>query len=115
VYRWHSAISAKDEKWTEELYMELFGKPSAEVSMCDLLIGLKEWEASMDKDPQKRPFAKLQRELNGRFSDDDLVNIMTEAIEDTAGASFPHSPFSNYGANNQCDRHRLERTVELTI
>jgi hypothetical protein len=89
VYRWHSAISAKDERWTEELYMELFGKPSAEVSMRDLLIGLKKWEMGLDKDPQKRPFAKLQRGSNGRFSDDGLVNIMTEAIEDTAGANFP--------------------------
>ncbi len=85
VYRWHSAISKKDEEWTEELYVELFGKPSAEVSMRDLLVGLKKWEATMDEDPQKRPFAKLQREQDGKFKDDDLVNIMTEAIEDTAG------------------------------
>lgn len=85
VYRWHSAISKRDEKWTEDLYLELFGKPSDEVSMRDLLIGLKKWEASMDKDPQKRPFAHLQRGEDGKFSDDKLVHIMTEAIEDTAG------------------------------
>jgi linoleate 10R-lipoxygenase len=85
VYRWHSAISKKDEKWTEDLYLELFGKPSDEVSMRELLIGLKKWEASMDKDPQKRPFAHLQRGEDGKFSDDKLVHIMTEAIEDTAG------------------------------
>jgi hypothetical protein len=85
VYRWHSAISKKDEKWTEELYIELFGKPSSEVSMRELMIGLKKWEAGMDKDPQKRPFAKLQRQDDGKYSDDELVHIMTEAIEDTAG------------------------------
>lgn len=85
VYRWHSAISKRDEEWTEELYLELFGKPSHEVSMRELLIGLKNWEASMDKDPQKRPFAKLNRGEDGKFSDDELVNIMTSAIEDTAG------------------------------
>jgi linoleate 10R-lipoxygenase len=42
VYRWHSAISKRDEKWTEELYLELFGKPSHEVSMQELLIDLKQ-------------------------------------------------------------------------
>lgn len=57
--------------------------------MGELMIGLKEWEKSMDKDPQKRPFAKLQRGEDGNFSDDDLVHIMTEAIEDTAGMSVP--------------------------
>lgn len=66
----------------------MFGKPAAEVSMRDLLVGLKNWEASLDKDPQKWPFAKLQRQENGLFADDDLVNIITGAIEDTAGADF---------------------------
>jgi len=91
VYRWHSAISKKDEKWTEDLYLELFGKPSSEVSMRELLIGLKKWEAGMDKDPHKRPFAHLHRGEDGKFSDDELVHIMTEAIEDTAGKFNPDS------------------------
>jgi linoleate 10R-lipoxygenase len=91
VYRWHSAISKKDEKWTEELYIDLFGKPSAEVSMRELMVGLKKWEQSLDKDPMKRPFAKLERQQDGRYSEDELVGIMTDAIEGTAGnaLSFP--------------------------
>ena len=91
AYRWHSAISEKDEKWTENLYKELFGKSAQEVSLPELLQGLSQWEHSLDKDPQKRPFAHLQRGADGKFSDDDLVKIMTEAIEDPAGA---------FGANN---------------
>ena len=65
VYCWHSAISKKDEKWTEDLYRELFGKPSAEVSMSDLLIGLKNWEAGMHKDPliAQSHLAKIQSML----------------------------------------------------
>ena len=45
----------------------------------------------MDKDPHKRPFAKLERGSDGKFSDDDLVKILMEAVEDPAGS---------FGANN---------------
>ena len=44
AYRWHSATSYKDEKWTEEVYKELFGKPAEEVSMVELLMGLHKYE-----------------------------------------------------------------------
>lgn len=91
AYRWHSCISEKDDKWTQEMYKELFGKDAHEVSLPDLLQGLGQWEHSLDKDPQKRPFANLKRQSNGTYNDDDLVKIMTEAIEDTAGS---------FGANN---------------
>ena len=85
AYRWHSCISEKDDQWTQDLYRELFGKDAHEVSLQELLKGLAQWEHSLDKDPQKRPFAHLQRGSDGKFSDDDLVKIMAEAIEDPAG------------------------------
>lgn len=85
AYRWHSCISEKDDVWTQNLYKELFGKDAHEVSLPELLKGLGHWEHNLDKDPQKRPFAQLKRQPDGKFNDDDLVNIMTEAIEDTAG------------------------------
>lgn len=91
VYRWHSCISDRDDKWTQNLYRELFGKESHEVSMMELLMGLSKWEHSLPKDPHKRDFAHLQRGADGKFSDDDLVKIITESIEDTAGS---------FGANN---------------
>ena len=85
AYRWHSCISEKDDKWTQNLYKELFGKDAHEVSLPELLKGLGQWEHSLDKDPQKRPFAHLERQSDGTYKDDDLVKIMIEAIEDTAG------------------------------
>lgn len=88
AYRWHSCISEKDDKWTQNLYRELFGKDAEDVSLGELLQGLGKWEHSLDKDPQKRPFAKLQRDANGKFSDDDLVRILTESVEDVAGNYF---------------------------
>lgn len=85
AYRWHSATSYNDEKWTEEVYKDLFGKPAEEVSMVELLMGLHKYEQSIDKDPSKRTFANLERQADGTFKDDDLVKIMTSAVEDVAG------------------------------
>ena len=88
AYRWHSAISDKDNKWTENMYKEMFGKDAQDVSLPELLQGLGKWEHSLDKDPQKRPFAGLQRDADGKFNDDDLVKILSESIEDVAGTTF---------------------------
>ncbi|KAI9845144.1 MAG: hypothetical protein M1837_005029 [Sclerophora amabilis] len=101
VYRWHSAISQRDEEWTEKLYKGLFGKASHEVSMRELLMGLNKWEKSLPQDPFERPFAHLKRQSDGKFNDDDLVKIMTESIEDPAGS---------FGANNV---PKVLRAVEI--
>lgn len=85
AYRWHSCISAKDEKWTEQIYKELFGKEADDISLPELLAGLSKWESNLPEDPTQRPFAHLQRGADGKFSDDDLVGIMQSGIEDVAG------------------------------
>ena len=85
VYRWHSSISKKDEQWVEAMYKEVFGKRASEVSLPELLQGLGKWEASLPKDPIKRPFAGLKRKPDGSFEDADLVNIIADSIEDVAG------------------------------
>jgi Animal haem peroxidase len=85
VYRWYSCTSLRDEEWTEELYKERFGKPAAEVPMHDLLAGPSKWDESLDKDPMKRPFAKLRRGPDGNYNDNDLVRILADSIEDCAG------------------------------
>lgn len=88
AYRWHSAISAGDEKWTDTIYKELFGKEADAVSLEELLVGLGKWEHDLPKDPSKRDFAHLKRNGDGKFRDEDLVKIMTSAIEDVAGMSY---------------------------
>lgn len=85
IYRWHSCISERDDKWTQNLYMKLFGKKSEDVSMQELLSGLGRFEANLPADPSKRDFDELKRGPDGKFSDDDLVKILTESIEDVAG------------------------------
>jgi linoleate 10R-lipoxygenase len=88
AYRWHSAISANDEKWTEKVYEELIGKPGSEISTQELLMGLGKYGASLPKDPSQRTFAGLKRQEDGTFKDEELVNILTSAIEDVAGELF---------------------------
>ena len=85
VYRWHSAISEKDDKWTQDLFKEMWGKSADEVSMPELLAGLAKWEQEMPDDPHERVFAGLKREADGKYNDDDLVNIICDSIEDVAG------------------------------
>ncbi|KAK4694208.1 linoleate 10R-lipoxygenase, partial [Lecanoromycetidae sp. Uapishka_2] len=91
AYRWHSCISDRDDKWTQNLYKELFGKEAQDVTLQELLQGLGKWEHALPKDPQKRPFAHLQRDADGRFSDDELVEILASSVEDTAGAFGPNN------------------------
>jgi linoleate 10R-lipoxygenase len=85
AYRWHAAIGYKDELWTEEAYQNMFGKSADQVSMPELLVGLHKYETSMEKDPSKRTFANLQRQKDGTFKDGDLVEILAQAVEETAG------------------------------
>ncbi|KAL8737471.1 MAG: hypothetical protein Q9181_001659, partial [Wetmoreana brouardii] len=89
AYRWHSCISEKDDLWTQNLYKELFGKSADDVSFQELLQGLGKWEHGLDPDPQKRPFAKLERDADGKLPDEGLVKILTESIEDVAGKLVP--------------------------
>ena len=91
AYRWHSCISDRDDKWTRDLYKELFGKEAEQVSLPELLQGLGKWEAGLPKDPQKRPFAGLKRDADGKLPDDELVELLTSSIEDTAGAFGPNN------------------------
>ncbi|KIH93820.1 prostaglandin-endoperoxide synthase 1 [Sporothrix brasiliensis 5110] len=90
-YRWHSCISAKDEKWIEDFYHDIFGKPAAEATMMDLMGGFVKFDRSIPDDPGARTFGGFTRGADGRFDDDELVDCMNDAVEDVAGA---------FGANN---------------
>ncbi len=85
-YRWHSCISEKDDKWVQEFYQELFGKPGTELTTRDLIQGFGKFDKMIPEDPAERPFAKFQRGPDGKFSDDELVDCISSAVEDCAGA-----------------------------
>lgn len=85
-YRWHSCISEKDDKWIEEFYYDLFGKPSSEVTVPDLIMGFAKFEGRIPEDPLERPIGKFKRGPDGRLDDDELVECIASAVEDCAGS-----------------------------
>ncbi|KAK4120585.1 heme peroxidase [Parathielavia appendiculata] len=85
-YRWHSCISEKDDKWIEEFYHDFFGKSPSELTPHDLYTGFAKFEGRLPEDPLQRPFNKFSRGPDGKYSDDDLVECITSAVEDCAGS-----------------------------
>ncbi|KAJ6007231.1 hypothetical protein N7522_005582 [Penicillium canescens] len=88
LYRFHSVISRRDEKWMNEFLQELFpgnNKPLDQLTPQEFVQGLLRFEQNIPDDPSQRSFGGLQRGANGKFDDAELVNIMKESMEDPAG------------------------------
>lgn len=94
VYRWHAAISARDEKWTNEKMKELFPNCDdfSKISGLQMVKKLHEWEQKLDANPLKWPIADglVRNKDTNNFHDDDLVKIISESIDD---------PANSFGAN----------------
>ena len=87
VYRWHSCISRRDDEWTQNFYRSLFpGQDTDRLTLQEFIAGVHTWEQSIPEDPAERTIAGFRRQRDGHFSDDDLVGLLTESIEDPAGA-----------------------------
>ncbi|KAI6090870.1 heme peroxidase [Hypoxylon rubiginosum] len=89
LYRFHSCISKKDERWLNNFFLKLFPGRQAEelenVSWTELGQALLTFEQSIPKDPSVRTFDNLERQADGTFKDEDLVRILKEAMDDPAG------------------------------
>ncbi|TVY84743.1 Psi-producing oxygenase A [Lachnellula suecica] len=96
LYRFHPAISQRDEKWIDDLFTkEIFpdiGKPLDQLDLVEFLQGVAKFESSVPVDPSKREFGGMKRGPNGRFKDGDLVASLKASIEDPAGMS-PNASF----------------------
>ncbi|KAF2749194.1 heme peroxidase [Sporormia fimetaria CBS 119925] len=97
VYRWHSTLSDRDEKWTEGLWDTLFEKgcdgkrrDPKTVHKYEFLGKLEEKYKQTELDPSKRKFAGLQRDTTGRLPDDALAKIFAESVEDCANSFGPN-------------------------
>lgn len=91
VYRWHSAVSDKDDKWTQELFAKLFpGRKPDEVPQMEFLKTLGHMEVDLKaQDPTKRNFHDIPRNADGTLPDDKLAQILIEGVEDCANAFGP--------------------------
>lgn len=89
LYRFHSCISKKDERWINNFFLKLFPGRNADdlqnVSFGELGQALLTFEQSIPKDPSARTFDGLERQADGTFKDKDLVRILKEAMDDPAG------------------------------
>lgn len=88
VYRWHSALSARDAKWvTDDLRTHLGGADPASASVDEALQALARYRLGIPADPADRELAGLRRDADdGTYSDDALVEILSASVEDVAGA-----------------------------
>jgi hypothetical protein len=100
IYRWHASISARDEKWTEELSNQMWaGKTMSDVPQYEIMKVLSKAEQHLQTlEPNERPFPALERETmtripegpyKGNFKDDELAEFLTSGIEDCANAMGP--------------------------
>lgn len=106
MYRWHSAVSERDDLWTRQLFSELplpskmspedVAKPE---NIRTFLGTLAHIEIETQKqDPTERAFPALKHEhlsrvpegpFKGNYKDDDLAALLTSSIEDCANAMGP--------------------------
>lgn len=86
LYRFHSAISKRDDKWTKDFFAKILpGQDPLTVSMPVLLQSIGNFEKSINPDPSQRTFGGLSRTKDGTFDDAEMVQILKESIEDPAG------------------------------
>ena len=84
-------MSAKDESWARDFYKDIFPNyDPATLALPAFIQGLRKWEHSVDADPGKRCFGKLERQANGSFEDAELVKLLEESTEDVAGTHIYH-------------------------
>lgn len=90
LYRFHSCISQKDERWINDFFLQLFPGRNVDelrnVSVQELGMALAAYEKKIPVEPSERTFDGLQRQADGTFKNSDLVKILKEAMEDPAGS-----------------------------
>lgn len=87
IYRWHSTVSARDEKWSEEFFEKVFpGRDVSKLPLREFLAGLATWrEELMEQKPEDRTFGDLKRDKDGHFDSAELAKIIAESTNDCSG------------------------------
>jgi hypothetical protein len=90
IYRWHSTISPKGERWlNDHMSMICQGAKAEDLTPEQVRSAMQRYAATIPADPGLRTFDRLQRNAEGYFEDAELVRILTEAGEDTAASFGP--------------------------
>lgn len=90
TYRWHSAISTKDQGWLEQHMAKPLPNLRVEnMTAQDMLLAMRQFAARQPSNPSERTLAGLQTHNGGSFEDADLVQILTVTTEDVAASFGP--------------------------
>lgn len=96
IYRWHSTVSAKDEKWSQDFFQKLFpGQEVSELPLKDFLTGLSKLRGEIvAQKPECRTFGGLKRDSSGFFDTQALAKLIAESTNDVSGKCSPpfHPP-----------------------
>jgi hypothetical protein len=98
LYHWHAALSAADDKWMENVVRDACPhlKSLDDMTAGEYQLILGKAKARFEKShPKDWTFGGLERGSDGRFSDNDLAEIIKDCIEEPAHAFGAHgSPAS---------------------
>jgi len=88
IYRWHSCISARDEKWSQDFFQKLFpGRDIVKLGFGEFLAGISQWkDETMAQKPELRTFGDLKRTSSGGFDTKDLSKLILEGTRDVSAA-----------------------------
>jgi hypothetical protein len=87
IYRWHSTVSLRDEKWSEDFFAKIFsGSDVSKMSVRDFIVGLSGWrEELMKQKPETRTFGGLTRNKTGAFDSTALAKLIASSTNDVGG------------------------------
>ncbi|KAI8816475.1 linoleate diol synthase [Fimicolochytrium jonesii] len=88
LYHWHAALSAADAKWIDETFRKDFGVQNAdEITPGQFYKAAGEIAKKLNQTPAKEwTFGGLERNKDGRFNDEELVNLIKDCTESPAHA-----------------------------
>ncbi|KAI8589889.1 linoleate diol synthase [Geranomyces variabilis] len=88
LYHWHSALSAADAQWIEETFKKDFNVQSAdEITPAQFYRAAGEIAKKYQQTPANQwTFGGLKRDKDGRFNDEELVDLIKDCIDAPAHA-----------------------------
>ena len=96
IYRWHSTISVKGERWLNDHMARICPDSQIEdLTLENMRAGNRRLDAETPVDPGQWVFGGFQRNAQGYFDDSDLVRTLTEATGEVASSFGPrHIPIA---------------------
>ncbi|GBE86547.1 Linoleate 10R-lipoxygenase [Sparassis crispa] len=86
LYRWHATTSVQDEKWTEDLFKQLFPDKTWDQITIQAFVEKAKELHDVELDVSNWTFDALKRQDDGTFKDSELAGILQAATDHPASA-----------------------------